>query len=72
MMSIFSAQPEALLVIAGLTLLVFLWFLQFLLKHETGHTWSVWLAMAIVAFYLLWQRGAWLVARFMDTVESIV
>ena len=72
MMDILLAPPNTLIVIGAIGLLIGLLVFQCFLKSETGHSWLVWLAIGVVAFYLLWHRGAWLIARIMDRVHSFV
>ena len=70
MLDIFLGKPDALLVISAICILIALWFLQLLLKVETGHTWPVWMVMALVALYLLWHRGTWLASWIVDVVQA--
>lgn len=62
------ATPNISIVIGAMVVLAVLWFIQLFIDYKSGHAWPIWLAMALIAFYLLWHGGAWLVARFLDTV----
>jgi predicted permease len=39
-------------------------------EEDSGWAYPLWILSFLGLVYLLWHGGAWLVARFMDTVHS--
>jgi len=66
----FLLARNIMTLIGAIVLLAVLYFIQLFIDDESDFASPIWLAMAFVAIYLLWHGGAWLMARFMDTVHS--
>ena len=66
----FLLARNIMTLIGAIVLLAVLYFIQLFIDDESDLASPIWLAMAFVAIYLLWHGGAWLMARFMDTVHS--
>lgn len=70
MIAFLLAPPSIWIVIAAIVLLFLLVILQVYFEDSGGVEYLIYLSMAFIAIYLLWHAGAWVIARFMNTVQS--
>jgi len=70
MIDLLLAPPNIWIVIAAIVLLFLLVILQVYFEDSGGVEYLIYLSMALIGIYLLWHAGAWVVARFMNTVQS--
>lgn len=59
------APPKAEILTGAVVILFFLGFIQLLFSRLSDFVWVIRLLMVLIAIYLLWHGGAWLVSRFM-------
>ena len=62
--------PNASLIVGAIVAIFVLYSISLFIERRSDSVSAIWLLIAILSLYLGWHGGAWLMARFLDTVHS--